>query len=119
MSKKKSKAMASKGEKKPKTPLTGVQLMLEDLRHLYCHVSRREAVLQTQVLILECMDTNGASIASLAEKLNWSEQRLLDLLSPDCVDIDLRTVANVFTAMGHEFKVDFVPGKVVFTKGTV
>lgn len=107
MKKKKSKAMASKGEKVVEKPKTYVQARLEATRPLYRLAARRVASLQMRITILECMDKHAVSVSSLAEKLGWPEETILACLN-NTEDLSLRTIANIFTAMGSRLHLDLV-----------
>lgn len=80
-----------------------IELLADKLNRAWRESARQTAVARMKALIAETIWNNGASVESVAEKLGWNPGRILDLLE-SAVDVDLRTLADIFAVMGREIR---------------
>lgn len=99
------KRKKNKSVKKPeyKSP---TQLLVEDLQAKTNAVISKLTLLQTKLMIAKAMEQQGSNMASVAEKLNISVEKVKDFFDPE-KDIEIRFLAVMGFALNRQITAKF------------
>lgn len=87
---------------------TAIHRLATSLKALADEASKRHTLLRSKADIAKLIEDNGASIDSVADKLNWKPTKLLHYLEP-LTDIPLRDLSDIATALNKRIGVKAEP----------